>query len=366
MKICLVDIIDACQLKCPTCARGARLMANSSKSMSLDLFRAIVEKAKSEGYDTIGLYNWTEPFLNKNLPEYISVIKEFDCICHVSSNLSLKGRFDTIERSLTAGLDYLIVSVSGYNQEIYEINHRGGKISYVKANLEYISKLLHDGAISTKVCLKFIKFDYNTQEELLLKEYANSLSIGFEIIDGVCHPNTPVNLFDSQDSFLERLKNYTSSSIYEKEGQICSLILDTVSIDCNGYAYLCCAKPNYPILRIGAYLDMTKNDILMKRYTHPACKSCGGYRRKATENDCIAIVGALKSHLGELPAVRSGKKKEGSCPSAELLIDESTEFKINYTSQYDEDLLNRGFRCYKENGLLYTIKHAFKYLRIIL
>jgi len=270
-------------------------MANSPKSMSLNLFRAIVEKAKSEGYDLIGLYNWTEPFLSKKLPEFISIVKELGLTCHVSSNLSLKGRFDTIERSLAAGLDYLVVSVSGLNQEVYEINHRGGKISYVRENLEYISKLLQNNSdIKTKVYIKFIKFDYNMREELLLKEYANSLSIGFEMIDGVGHPNKPVNLICSEESFLGRIKNIIPSSIYEKGGEICSLILDTISIDCDGNAFLCCANPNYPVLRIGAYLDMTKSDILIKRYTHPVCKSCPGYRRKATANE-IAMLDALMS-----------------------------------------------------------------------
>ena len=44
MPGCYIDINDACNLKCPTCARGLRLMANSSKSMTFNLFRAIVEE----------------------------------------------------------------------------------------------------------------------------------------------------------------------------------------------------------------------------------------------------------------------------------------------------------------------------------
>lgn len=316
MPGCFIDTNDACNLKCPTCARGLRFMANSSKSMSFHLFRAIVEKAKSEGYDVISLYNWAEPILSKKLPEYISIVKELGIGCHVSSNLSFKRRFDTIERSLAAGLDYLIVSVSGLNQEVYEINHRGGEISYVRENLEYISKLLRNNSdVNTKVCLTFIKFDYNMQCEPLLKEYADSLGIDFEVRDGVGQPDKRVDLIASlvsEEAFLDRMKNCPQPSIYEKDGEICALILDTISIDCDGYAYLCCANPNYPILRIGAYLDMTKSEILMKRYTHPLCKSCVGYRRKASVNEQIAIAGALMSHLGK--SQESGLSDEGQNP----------------------------------------------------
>ena len=355
MKNCLIDIIDVCQLKCPTCARGTRLMTNTSKSMSIDLFRKIVKKAKSEGYDEIGLYNWTEPFLSKNLPEYISIVKEFDCVCRVSSNLSLKRRFDIIEKSLFAGLDNLIVSVSGYNQEVYEINHRGGKISYVKENLEYISKLQNDGVINTKTCLKFIRFDYNICEEPLLQEYAKSLSIDFEVIDGVCHPDRPVNLYDSEESILDCMKNYVPIKIFEMDKEICSLILDTISIDCSGNAYLCCAKPNYPILRVGSYLDMTKNDILMKRYMHPVCKSCNGYKREATEKDRVAVADALISNLGEPPEGRFGDV---------LPRNELAKFETDYAPERDDGLLNRGTRCYKENGFIYAIKRIFNYSKL--
>lgn len=300
MSICYIDIIDKCNLRCPTCARGMQLLKNSVKSMSIDLFKKIVEKVKEEGYDDIGIFNWTEPFLAKTLPEYISVVKEFGLYCEVSSNLSLKPLkyFDTIEQSLVAGLDRLIVSVSGYSQAVYEINHIGGNISWVKENLERIAQLRRDGTISARVILKHIKFNYNIEEEPVLKKYANSLGLDFEVINGAGHPDNPVTYF-SEESFLNQLENFTPSRIYEKKGEICFLITDTVPIDCEGNVYLCCAYPNYTSLRIGAYLELPKDDILLKRYTHPICTSCPiPTRRKATEYDCKALVDAMKSRLG--------------------------------------------------------------------
>jgi MoaA/NifB/PqqE/SkfB family radical SAM enzyme len=257
----------------------------------------VVEKAKSEGYDVIGIYNWTEPFLANTLPEYVSVVREFGLYCDVSSNLSLKY-FDTIERSLVAGIDRLTVSVSGYSQAVYEINHIGGNISWVKENLERISELRREGIISARIFLRLIKFDYNIKEEPVLKDYASSLGVEFEVINGVCHPDNPVSSYASEEYFLNRLKNFTSSRIYENNGEICPLILDTLSIDSEGNIYVCCAYPNYSCLRIGAYLEIPKDDLLLNRYTHPICISCAFPRRKATESDCKALVGAMKSRLG--------------------------------------------------------------------
>ncbi len=295
MSVCFVDIVDKCNLRCPTCARGTRLLKNSSKSMSIDLFKKVVEKAKSEGYGLIGIYNWTEPFLAKALPEYISVVKGFGLGCEVSSNLSLSPSkyFDTVKQSLAVGLDSLIVSVSGYSQSVYEINHVGGKISWVKENVEHISRLKREGIISTRVVLKLIEFDYNIEEEPALREYANSLGLDFEVVDGIGRPNSPVSLYVSEADIIKRLKSSRHSKAYQGEEEICPLIMDTVSIDCEGNAYICCAYPNYSALQIGRYLEISGDDILLKRYTHPMCISCLYPKRKATASDYKSLVGAM-------------------------------------------------------------------------
>jgi organic radical activating enzyme len=300
MPACLIDIIDKCNLRCPTCARGTRLIKNSQKSMSIDLFKKIVEKAKEEGYDCISIFNWTEPFLAKNLPDYVSAVKAFGLNCNVSSNLSLNPRkyFDTIERTLRAGIDHLTVSVSGYSQAVYEINHIGGTLSWVKENLERIGQLSREGIIGARIVLRLIEFDYNVREGQVLKDYANSLGVEFEVIEGSGHPNNPVTSQVAEENFLNRLKYFTCSSIYEKNGEICSLIPETVSIDSEGDVYLCCANPNYSCLRIGPYLEKSKEDLLLRRYTHPICLSCGFPRRKATETDFRLLVGAIKYRLG--------------------------------------------------------------------
>jgi hypothetical protein len=277
-----------------------QLLKNSTKSMPIDLFKRVVEKVKTEGYDVIGIYNWTEPFLATTLPDYISIVKESGLSCWISSNLSLKPLkyVYTIEQCLRAGIDRLIVSVSGYSQVIYEINHVGGNMSWVKGNLVHISQLKRKGIINSEIFLRLIKFDYNKQEEPLLKEYANSLGLDFEVIDGVGHPDIPVTSYASEDDFLSRLKNFNPSRIYEKNGDICSLIIDTVSIDSGGNVYICCAQPNYLSLRIGPYLEIPKDDLLLKRYTHPICISCAFPRRKVTECDRKVLLDAMKSRLG--------------------------------------------------------------------
>jgi hypothetical protein len=126
-----------------------------------------------------------------------------------------------------------------------EINHRGGQIEYVKSNLRFISGLPHN-----KVTLRLIKFDYNAQEEPLLGEYAKSLGIDFEVIDGGGNPRV-LDLWYAEASFLDRM-NVPKRRI---EG-ICPTISGILPIDFRGDLYLCCTLPNYSFLRIGPYLDI--------------------------------------------------------------------------------------------------------------
>jgi len=272
------------------------------------MFERIVTKSKSEGYDTIALYNWTEPFLNRRLPEYVFVVKGLGLSCELSTNLSFTNRSELIKKTLAAGIDRLIVSVSGYHQEVYEINHRGGNLAYVKENLAHIIKLRSNGAAQPKVYLRFIEFDYNAGELPVLREYARSIEVEFEVIPGVGRPDRPVNTYASEDIYQDRLKNYVSEKRYEQDGEVCPLIMDTLSIDASGKAYVCCACPNYWFFQIGDYLDMSKEEILMKRYSHPICASCPYPRRGVTDPDRNALVGALISRLS-----KPGQRRSAWC-----------------------------------------------------
>jgi MoaA/NifB/PqqE/SkfB family radical SAM enzyme len=268
--------------------------------MPLDIFEKIVAKARTDGYDTIGLYNWIEPFLAKTLDNYVCIIKREGLFCDVSSNFSLRpsSYFDAIQKALEAGIDTLRVSVSGYQQEIYAIDHVGGNISWVKENLERVALLKRHTIISTHVIVRFLKFDYNAEEEAALRNFAESLGVDFEVIDGVGHPSNSVDKFAAEHFYIDRLKNFAPSRTYEKNGEICPLVMDTIPIDPRGDIYLCCLHPNYPPMRIGSYLDSQKEDILLQRYTHPICQSCNFPRRLATTSDCDKLVNAIKVRLG--------------------------------------------------------------------
>ena len=289
-----VDVVDVCNLKCPTCVRGTGLLPNSAKAMPLDKFERISVKARREGFTMVGLFNWTEPFLAPNLQKYIAIVKELGMQTGISSNLSLR-RIDNLEAVLMR-TDILQVSVSGFDQEVYEINHVGGRVDYIVSNLGKISELKKSGRIHTLVNIKFIQFDYNTGELEKLRDLAERLGLGFEVIQGHGHPQR-WTIGRADEKLRQQLASYSAARPHEKPGEVCPLLFEHVVVDCAGDIFECCAFGNYDFMKIGQYLDLSPEEILLRRYQHPICNSCNWPRRAATEEEKHLLARSMLNRL---------------------------------------------------------------------
>ena len=305
MRTAHIDIIDVCNLKCPTCVRGVGNLQNSGRKMPLDIFEQIIAKLKDEGYSRVDLFNWTDPFLNRTLKEYVAAVRRLDLGCGLSTTLSLR-HIDNLEKTLVAGLDTVIVSMSGLDQQTYEINHVGGRLDYVVANLDRIRAIKDHHRLNVSVRVKLIRFPYNSHQEAQFRSFATDRGFKFEVLDGVGDPeNSTFASFDEayfQNEISKAAEVVTSP---EDRGEACPLLFDQIAIDCMGDVHLCCAMPNYASLRIGQYLQLTPSEILLRRYTHSFCRVCTMPRRHATDSDQERLARAM-TELGLAPFASTG------------------------------------------------------------
>ena len=96
-----IDIINMCNLSCTDCPQSV-YKPRQVRKIKIDIFKQILEKIKREGnYSNIQLYNWSEPFLNPELPDLIKLINECGLTCDLSSNLSLRN-IPNLEKILLA------------------------------------------------------------------------------------------------------------------------------------------------------------------------------------------------------------------------------------------------------------------------
>jgi MoaA/NifB/PqqE/SkfB family radical SAM enzyme len=302
--IAYVDTIDVCHLKCPSCIRGVRTIANTPRKMRLDLFESIVAKLKAANYRKISLYNWTEPFLNRTLEDYVRIIKAAGLVSEISTTLSLR-HIDNLEATLVAGIDHIIVSISGARQEVYEINHVGGNLQYVESNLERARAFIDKHHLATRVFVRMLRFEYNMGEEPGLRQLADRYRFEFAMLEGMSDPTSRPAEKVGESYYEEILSHSGPSEAPETQGKVCPLMFDQIVIDCLGDVHICCAFPTLAPLRIGAYLDLPDAEILLRRYVHPLCRVCYMPRRPSTPDDGER----LKEAIGERLALHGAAEK---------------------------------------------------------
>lgn len=261
-----IDVINACNCRCKYCYRSIyRPKQNEYEQMAPELLDRILSKASREITKrlSVGLYNWSEPFLHQQIGELVGIVKKHRMISVLSSNFSMKIE-NKLKTVFDNGLDRLIVSVAGFTQETYGKYHIGGNIELVKKNLRYAAELeQRNGTHRTE--LHYIEFDYNQDEKERFKSFCEELNIKFK-----SKKDTLANLhYDTGD-----ISKYYAKSKHYGNNHCCPLLTDMVSIDQRGDVYICCAVWYFPNYRIGAYLDIPFGRIQKLRTMHPRCSLC--------------------------------------------------------------------------------------------
>lgn len=136
-SVAYVDPGNICSLHCPLCTTGINQPGRRKGMMDFSVCRGIVEQLKSYLF-FVRLYNWGEPFLNKDIFEMIGYIHSRKIGTIVNSNLNFHDD-GLLEKIIVSGLDYLIVSLDGTTQQSYAAYRRGGNLDLV---MENIRKLL--------------------------------------------------------------------------------------------------------------------------------------------------------------------------------------------------------------------------------
>ncbi len=310
-----LEISSACNLRCPSCCKGNMGETNGLKYehktglMDFDLMERILDKITTENPESIlFLYGNSEGWLHPRLPECITAIKQRGLHPEISTNLNYMQRVD---ETLAAGPDYIIVSLSGFTQEVYERGHAGGDIEKVKTNMALLSEANSRQAKPVNMAINFHCYLYNQHEIAPMKEYATSLGFGFftslaraismESTIQWCRENdpeaTPFEVQAGQPDWNQLLPPVSQQwrdimgqlkipptearRLYRKipVAKVCPVgagMLFTF-IRHDGLVQLCACTADRRIT-LGNYLDLTPDQMIEKRTGHSICGQCLKYR----------------------------------------------------------------------------------------
>jgi radical SAM protein with 4Fe4S-binding SPASM domain len=131
-----IEPTTSCNLRCPECPTGKGILSRSKGNMDLGFFKNIIGQLNPQ-LMYLTLYFQGEPYLNKQFYEMISYARSRKIYVATSTN----GHFlDDVAAKATvrSGLNRLIVSLDGTNQDSYSTYRKGGDFNKVTEGIKRV------------------------------------------------------------------------------------------------------------------------------------------------------------------------------------------------------------------------------------
>ena len=298
----IIDPSNGCNLACPGCV-------HSTHSKELQLFSwgkgLLPDDRMASFLKKYGPYaihvnfcNYGEPLINPATPRYIRQAKGFLMQTMLSTNLSI-GRFDA-EAYVASGLDYMLVSIDGATQEIYQKFRRNGSLEIVFRNLEKLAEAKRKlGKRTPVVAWRFLTFRHNVHEIPQAIEKARAMGVDQfltlapydvswddpEIVEASVDP---VNILFNPQSETCILENWNGSPDpldaetiereFEREwrpvgngspkqdGITCQWLYRSITLDAGGRVFPCCAAPRPDLDLVFASFDGEGDPFNSEKY----------------------------------------------------------------------------------------------------
>lgn len=134
-----IETTAKCNLACPFCPRTTDIIANSKRDMNsnmpLDKFIEVLDKMP--WLKSIELFHFGEPFMQKDLAEYVRACKQRGIYTVIASNIN-PATFQRIDEVFEAGLDFLVLDIDSLDKKRYEAMRVNGSIERLQMLTKYI------------------------------------------------------------------------------------------------------------------------------------------------------------------------------------------------------------------------------------
>jgi MoaA/NifB/PqqE/SkfB family radical SAM enzyme len=280
----VIDIVGYCHLACPSCPRGNYGSQPPRGLMSVEYFTSVMQKIVKETpqVTVVGLFNWGEPLLHPRLTEIIGVLNEMKIFSSVSTNFNVRK---DLSKLVAAKLDMLKVSVSGFYQETYGSNHRGGDVELVKSNLYQLREIMDRYQSEMEVEIIYHKYNDNTGEDLRrFKLLAQELDFHFAEVFAYFMPVEKVVAYlqeratEHDLNLVDRLTVDIHQALMESSkepNRQCPLRDKQMVVNWDGSVSLCCASFDPVQTRIvDSFLDVSLGEIQSRRQQNGLCQVC--------------------------------------------------------------------------------------------
>lgn len=298
-----VEIAGSCNLRCPSCPVGnidERLIAK--KLIDKNLFYKILDKIDAERAvpnPLISLFDWGEPTLHPNLPDFIKYINKKNMISRISSNLNVDADFDKI---ISANPHEFKISLSGYYQKTYSRTHSRGNIYKVMQNLYKLKHLKDKYKSSTKIFIGFHVYKHNAKKDFQkYLDLCKELSFIFEPIVAQLMPiEKNLSLIENKYGNIKDKISFKLPSITEQDKNLIDLLIfdplkehenwkksknnqkdfackkkdKKLAIRTDGSVPICCGVYGDEFVVVKDFLSTSFDEIQKIRNSYDLCNTC--------------------------------------------------------------------------------------------
>jgi hypothetical protein len=183
----MLDPANGCNLGCPTCANtfnkeyaATALNPWPKGIMKSPVYDRIIEQVGPWAF--VGhFYNNSEPYLNKNVHQFIKRASQLRVRTGTSSNVSIP-KLD-VEAIVESGLDELHIAIDGATQDVYQRYRRGGDIELAFENIARLVKAKKQMRSATPfIRWHYLTFEHNIHQVEMARAKARKLGVNYFFI----------------------------------------------------------------------------------------------------------------------------------------------------------------------------------------
>jgi radical SAM protein with 4Fe4S-binding SPASM domain len=165
------ELTNNCNLQCPECASGSGQMQRERGFMDIELFKRVMSELQPYLY-FINLYFQGEPTLHPLFPSFIRNSSNTKTV------ISTNGHFLSVENAekiARSGLNKLIISLDGIDQETYSAYRTNGSINTVLEGIKNIAEAKKKFNSSLKIEIQFLVNKLNENQIPQIRQIAKKL-----------------------------------------------------------------------------------------------------------------------------------------------------------------------------------------------
>ncbi|NOT75653.1 MAG: radical SAM protein [Cyclobacteriaceae bacterium] len=172
-----IEPTTSCNLRCPECPSGLRSFTRPTGMLKDSLFQNVIDQL-SPTLSYLTFYFQGEPYLNPKFLDMVKYASDRGIYTATSTNAHYLDE-ENARKTIASGLDRLIISIDGTEQETYESYRVGGKLEKVIEGTKNILKLRRELKSSTpQVIFQFLVVKPN--EHQVPEVYALAKKLGVD------------------------------------------------------------------------------------------------------------------------------------------------------------------------------------------